>query len=79
MNVMTTPLHQNDRALPRGLHARLSYGIYNFGTQKTMVQLYNTKDHAIVIKKGTAVAQMVAANEVLETVVADGMVGVLRT
>ena len=42
-----------------------------------MVQLYNTKDHAIVIKKGTAVAQMVATNEVPETVVADGMVGVL--
>ena len=44
-----------------------------------MVQLYNTKDHAIVIRKGTAVAQMVAANEVLETVVADGTVGALWT
>ena len=40
-----------------------------------MVQLYNTKDHAIVIKKGTAVAQKVAANEVPDTVVADRMGG----
>ena len=38
-----------------------------------MVQLYNTKDHATVIKKGTMMAQMVATNEVPETVVADGM------
>ena len=39
------------------------------------VQLYNTKDHTIIIKKGTAVARMVAANEV----VADGAVGALQT
>ena len=77
MNVMTESLHQNDKALPRGLHVHLSYGTYNCGSRKTMVQLYNTKDHAIVIKKGTAVAQMVAAYEVPETVVADGMVGAL--
>ena len=32
------------------------------------VQLYNTKDHAIIIKKGTAVAQMVATNGVPEMV-----------
>ena len=44
-----------------------------------MVQLYNTKDHAIVIKKGAAVARIVAANEVPETVVADGTVGALQT
>ena len=43
------------------------------------IQLYNTKDHAIIIKKGTAVAQMVAANEVPEMVVADGTVGALQT
>ena len=43
------------------------------------VQLYNTKDHAIIIKKGTAVAQMVAANEVPEMVVVDGTVGALQT
>ena len=40
-----------------------------------MVQLYNTKDHTIVIKKGTAVARMVAANKVPETVVTDSTVG----
>ena len=57
----------------------LSYSTYNYGSQKTTVQLYNTKDHAIVIKKGTAVAQMVAANEVPETVVTDGTVGSLQT
>ena len=43
------------------------------------VQLYNTKDHAIIIKKGTTVARMVAANEVPEMVVADGAVGALQT
>ena len=43
------------------------------------VQPYNTKDHPIILPKGTAVARMVAANEVPETVVADGMVGALQT
>ena len=43
-----------------------------------MVQLYNTKDHLIVIKKGTAVARMVATNEVPESVVADGTVGAIQ-
>ena len=45
------------------------------------VQLYNTKDHAIIIKKGegTAVARMVATNDVPEMVVADGAVGALQT
>ena len=75
MNVMMEPLHPNDKALPQGLHVCPSYSTYNCGSQKTMVQL----NHAIVIKKGTAVAQMVAANEVPKTVVADGMVGALRT
>ena len=56
MNVMTEPLHQNNKALPRGLHVHPSYDKYNCSSWKTMVQLYNTKDHAIVIKKGTAVA-----------------------
>ena len=51
--------------------------MYNCGSQKTTVQLYNTKDHAIVIKKGTAVARMVAASEVPEMVVANGAVGAL--
>ena len=79
MNMMTEPLHQNDKALPRELHVHPSYGTYNCGSQRTMVQLYNTKDHTIVIKKGTAVARMVAANEVPETVVAGGTVGALQT
>ena len=77
MNVMTEPLHQSGKALPQGLHVQLSYGTYNCGSWKTMVQLYNTKDHAIVVKKGTVVAQMVATNEVPDTVVADGTVGAL--
>ena len=64
MNVMTEPLHQNDKALPRGLHVQPSYSTYNCGNRKTDVQLYNTKDHPIVLLKGTAVARMVAANEV---------------
>ena len=44
-----------------------------------MVQLYTTKEHAIIIKKGTAVARMVATNEVPEVVAADGAVGALQT
>ena len=79
MNMMTEPLHQDDKALPRGLHGCPSYGTYNCGSQKTTVQLYNTKDHAIVIKKGTTVARMVAVNEIPEMVVADGVVGTLQT
>ena len=65
MNVMTEPLHQNDKAFPQGLHVCPSYG------------MYNTKNHAIVIKKGTAVARMVAANKAPETVVTDSTVGAL--
>ena len=79
MNVMTEPLHLTDKVLPPRLHIHPSYGTYNCGSQKMTVQLYNTKDHAIIIKKGTAVAQMVATNEVPEMVVADGMVGALQT
>ena len=41
------------------------------------VQLYDSKDHTIIIKKGKAVAQMVAANEVPKVVVADGTMGAL--
>ena len=77
MNMITEPLHQDDKALPQGLHVRPSYGTYNFGSQKTDVQLYNTKDHPIVLKKGTPVARMVAANKVPETVMVDGIVGAL--
>ena len=79
MNVMTEPLHQNDKALPRGLHVQPSYSTYNCGNRKTDDQLYNTKDHPIVLSKGTAVARMVTANEVPGTVVADGTVGTLQT
>ena len=79
MNVITEPLHQGDKALPQGLHVRLSYGMYNCGSQKTDVQLYNTKDHPIVLKKGTPVARMVVANEVPERVVVDGTAGALQT
>ena len=77
MNKLTEPLHQNDKALPEGLYVCPSYGTYNCGSWKTTVQLYNTKDHTIVIKKETTVARMVAANEVLKMVVANGAVGAL--
>ena len=56
MNIMTEPLHRTDKALPQGLHVCPSYGTYTCGSQKTTIQLYNTKDHAIIIKKGTVVA-----------------------
>ena len=77
MNVMTESLHQAVKALPWGLHVHPSYGAYNCSSQKMMVQLYNTKDHAIIIKKGTAVARIVATNEVPDIVVADGTAGAL--
>ena len=41
MNVMIEPLHQTDKALPRGLHVHPSYGTYNCGSQKMTIQLYN--------------------------------------
>ena len=77
MNVITEPLHWDDKALPQELHVRPSYGMYNCGSQKTDIQLYNTKNHPIILKKGTPVARMAAANEVPETVVVDGTVGAL--
>ena len=77
MNLMMGPLHQTDKAFPRGLHVHPSYGTYNCGSQRTRVQLYNTKVHTIIIKKGTAVARMVAANVVPEMVVENGAVGAL--
>ena len=77
MNVMTEPLHRTDKALPWGLHVCPSYGMYNCCSQKMTIQLSNTKDHTIIIKKGTVVARMVATNEVPEMVVADSMVGAL--
>ena len=79
MNVMTEPLQRNDPALPRGPHVGPSYSIYNCSKQRTDVQLYNTEDRPIVLKKGTTVARMVAANEVPEMVVAEGTVGALQT
>ena len=71
MNVMTESLHLTDKALPQGLYVHPSYDTYNCGSQKTMVQLYNTKDHTIVIKKETAVAQMVAANKAPKRILTD--------
>ena len=56
MNIMTDPLHRTNKALPWGLHVHPSYGTYNCGSQKTTIKLYNTKEHAIIIKKGTVVA-----------------------
>ena len=79
MNVMMEPLHRNDKVLPQGLHVRPSYSTFNCSNRKTDVQLYNTKDHPIVLSKGAAVARMIAANEVPRTVVADGTVGTLQT
>ena len=52
MNIMTEPLHWNEKALLQGLHVCPSYGMYNCSSQKTTVQLYKTKDHTTVIKKG---------------------------
>ena len=77
MNVMMEPLHRNDKVLPRGLHVQPSCSTYYCGSRKMDVQLYNTKDHPIVLPKGTAVARMVATNEVPGTVVVDGTVGTL--
>ena len=77
MNIMTEQLHQTNKALPLGLHVHPSYGTYNCGSQRTTVQLYNTKDHTIIIKKRTAITRIVATNEVPEMVVANGTIGAL--
>ena len=77
VNMISEPLHQDDKALPPGLHIRPSYSMYRCGSQRTDVQLYNTKDHPIILQKGTTVARMVTANEVPDMVVAGGMVGTL--
>ena len=79
MNVMTEPLHRTDKALPQELHVHPSYGMYSCGSQRMTIQLYNTEDYAIIIKKGTAVAGMIATNEVPEMVVADDVVVALQT
>ena len=56
MNVITEPLHRNNKALPQGFHELPSYTTYNCGSRQTMFQLYNTRDHAIILKKGTLMA-----------------------
>ena len=56
VNVITEPLHRDDEALPQWLHVRPSYSTYHCGSQRTDVQLYNTKDHPIILPKGTTVA-----------------------
>ena len=77
MKVMMEPLHQTNKALPQGLHVHPCYVTYNCGSWRMTIQLYNTDDHAIIIKKGAAVARMLAANEVPEMVVANSTVGAL--
>ena len=77
MNIMTEPLHQTNKALTQGVHVCPGYDTYNCDSRRMTVQLYNTKDHTIIIKKRTAVARMVDANEVSEMVVANCVVGAL--
>ena len=36
---MTEPLHWTNKALPRRLHVHPSYGTYNYGSQRTTLQL----------------------------------------
>ena len=56
VNIITEPLHRDDEALPRELHMRPSYSTYCCGSQSADMQLYNTKDHPIILQKGTTVA-----------------------
>ena len=44
MNVMMEPLHQTNKALPRGLHVRTSYGMYNCGSQRITIQMVATNE-----------------------------------
>ena len=62
MIVATEPLKRGDLPLPRGLHLQSSHTTYNCGSQRNHVSLYNTKDQPVIIKKGTPVGHMVAAN-----------------
>ena len=52
MNVMMEPLHQNDKALPRGLHVCPSYSRYNCGSQKTMVNYIIPRTMPLLSRKG---------------------------
>ena len=79
MNILTEPLHWNDKLCLKGYMYNLALVCTTAVTGKQMfnctTQMY--KDHPIVLSKGTAVARMVTANEVPRTVVADGTGGAL--
>ena len=62
--VLTEPLKKGDPPLPHGLHLQSSHTMYNSGSQKIHVSLYNTKDQLMIIQKGTPVGHMVATNVV---------------
>ena len=64
MNVATESLKRGNPPLPRGLQLQPSHTMYNCGSQKIHISLYNTKDELVVIQKGTLVGCMVIANAI---------------
>ena len=72
MNVATEPLRRGDPPLPHGLHLRSSHSMYNCGSQKIHISLYNTKDQPMIIQKGTPVGHMVAAKIVPDKILLPG-------
>ena len=52
MNVMTEPLHRDDKAVPRGLHVCPSYGTYNCGSQKKLSSCITPRITPSLSRKG---------------------------
>ena len=78
INVVTEPLKRGDLPLPHGLYLRSSHMMYNCGSQKIHVSLYNTKDQPMIIQKGTPVGCMVAANVIPNKILLPGTLEALN-
>ena len=78
MNVATEPLKRGDPSLPCGLHLQSSHTMYNCGSQKIHISLYNTKDQPKIIQKGTPVGHMVAANIIPDKILLPGTLEALN-
>ena len=64
MNVMTHGLEKRSPLLPLGIDVQSAYATLSTGSNRVAVVLRNNTRDWIEIRKGTPVAQMVAANQV---------------
>ena len=68
MNVMTHGLEKRSPLLPLGIDVQSAYATLSTGSNRVAVVLRNNTHDWIEIRKGTLVAQMVAANQVPQVV-----------